>query len=236
MRAYYGLLIVLATAVVMAGMAVILPLRRWALHLASTAAVTALLWTAFTYGAGPYAQPYNQFVMAALGIPLGESSVAATIIAPLDQAREGFAGAGGDTNSVREHTPGGNATVERLKDVAVGVMVQIVPISILRGLSIVNFTGGRGLLTVTDLDTVFLDLTIAIQLWLVSRQRQRRDVAFLMLTLAIAIAAMVLMAYVVTNYGTMFRLRSMYAIPVWLSGAAATLATRSVRIRTSDRV
>ncbi len=221
-RAYYGLLIILAMALVLAATTVLLPLRRWAFHIVATVAATTVLWTAFVKGAGPYAVPYEQFVSAALRIPSAQSTIAATA-APLDTARDGFVATGGATNIVRSHTSTtGTSLGDRLSDEADGLMAFFVPISILQGLSLVHITGGRGLLAITDIDTVFLDLTIAIQFWLVLRQREwmRRDVAFLLFTILLSAAVMAPLAYVVTNYGTMFRMRVLYAIPLWLMGAS----------------
>jgi hypothetical protein len=146
--------------------------------------------------------------------------------APLDSARDGFVATGGGTNIVRKRTPTGNQTVERLMDGASGLMALFVPINILRRLSLVTIAGGRGLLVITDIETTLLDLTIAVQLWLVWRQWKRghSDVLFLAFVLTLAVAVMVPMAYVVTNYGTMFRMRVMYVIPLWLAGASIARA------------
>jgi hypothetical protein len=224
-RAYYGLFVVLATASVMVTMIMWLPIRRWALHVATTVAVIVVLWTAFTYGGGPYAEPYRQLIWAELHIPDNKPSLSMAA-APLDSARDGFVATGGGTNIVRKRTPTGNQTVERLMDGASGLMALFVPINILRRLSLVTIAGGRGLLVITDIETTLLDLTIAVQLWLVWRQWKRghSDVLFLAFVLTLAVAVMVPMAYVVTNYGTMFRMRVMYVIPLWLAGASIARA------------
>jgi hypothetical protein len=220
-RAYYGVMFILATVIVLATVTILQPVRRWAAHIAVTLVVAAVLWTSFAYGAGPYAEPYSRFLSTAASVPRTGSGLASTV-APFESAREAFLASGGATNIVRRHTPGRNRNVERMMDESVGLMALVVPVSILRALSLVDFAGGRGLLAITDLETVFLDLTVAMQLWLVWRRRpERRDVVFLMFTFALAMAVIVPLAYVVTNYGTLFRMRTMYAIPLWLSGAAA---------------
>jgi hypothetical protein len=220
-RAYYAVLVVLSAALVMIVMVALLPLRRWPVQLAAAAVAATVLWSAFTYGAGPYAVPYRRFVYAVLRIPFPDSTMEAAV-APIEQAREGFLGAGGGTNIFRRHRPGANRMLERITNEAIGIGALFVPISLLRGLSIVDITGGRGLLAITDIETLFLDVTIALQLWVVLRQRRgdRGGVAFLILTVTLATVVMLPLAYVVTNYGTMFRMRLMYAIPLWLSGAA----------------
>ncbi len=232
-RAYYGVMIVLAMGSALTITTIALPLRRWARHIAVTFAATALLWVAFIRGAGPYAAPYEQFLSTTLSIPSGRQS-ASSPTTSFDTAREGFVTTGGATNIVRRHTPGQQPISERMMDEATGLMALFIPITILRGLSIVNFNGGRGLLAITDIDTIFLDLTIAIQLSLLLRYKwgRQRDVVFLGFTIVLAAAVMIPMAYVVTNYGTMFRLRLMYAAPLWLS--SASLATIPLRVHSGD--
>ena len=240
----------IATAAVLTAMTVLLPLGRWTAHLAETATVTAVLWIAFVARAGPYSQPYQDLVLHALHIPsalaanLHPSGLALTLptasaatLAPTDQievAREGFVNAGGATNIVRNRRPSGN-TINELLDEAWGLMVIVVPICLMRALSLIGVSGGRGLLIVTDLDTIFIDVTLALQLWIVFRRWnwRERDVPFLSFALSLGTVALLLMAYVVTNYGTLFRLRLMYAIPWWLAGAA--VAAGAVRADPRER-
>ena len=105
----------------------------------------------------------------------------------------------------------------------VGISMLFVPISLLQSLSVVQFSGGRGLLFLTDLDTLFLDVTIAAGLVLVYRRwtRARRQLPFLCFLLVLGTVTGGLLAYVVTNFGALFRLRLLMAVPLWMLALAA---------------
>ena len=97
-----------------------------------------------------------------------------------------------------------------------GLVVVFVPISVLRATSFVRFEGGRGVLPLADLDTVFQDVAIISLLVLVWRRRRQigTRMPFAAFCLILAGATAVLLGYVVTNYGAMFRMRPMMAIPL----------------------
>jgi hypothetical protein len=105
---------------------------------------------------------------------------------------------------------------EHLKTIGVGLMVVFVPISVLKALSIVDFPGGRGLLPIADLDTVFQDVVILCLVWLLWTRRHAigTRLPFVVFCVILAGTTAVLLGYVVTNYGTIFRLRPMIAIPL----------------------
>ncbi|MGH7335709.1 MAG: hypothetical protein ACREKS_23755 [Candidatus Rokuibacteriota bacterium] len=106
---------------------------------------------------------------------------------------------------------------------AIGLATLFVPMSVLRSLSIVQFPGGRGLLFLTDLDTLFLDATMVVAFVLLYRRWRgaRRQIPYACFVLLLAGVTAVLLAYVVTNFGTLFRLRLMMAVPVWMLALAA---------------
>lgn len=125
--------------------------------------------------------------------------------------------------------------VEHAKAAVMGLAVVFVPISLLRATGLVTFSGGRGILPIADLDSVFQGVMVAILLGLLWRRRQlvgqRRPFVVFCITLSGATA--ILLGYVVTNYGTLFRMRPMIAMPLILamlalsargSGAAAAAA------------
>jgi hypothetical protein len=254
LRAYYAMFVSLATAAVLTAITIFLPLGRWMAHLTGTATITAVLWIAFVAGAGPYSQPYQDVVLHALHIPsawavnlpspsrwaVNLPTASAVTLAPanrIELAREGFVNSGGATNIVRTRRPSGS-TIDKLLDEAWGLMVIAVPISLMRALSLISVSGGRGLLIVTDLDTIFIDVTLALQLWIVFRRWswRERDVPFLSFALSLGTVVLLLMAYVVTNYGTLFRLRLMYAIPLWLAGAAVAAGAVQADPREPKRI
>ena len=106
----------------------------------------------------------------------------------------------------------------KLSAATLGLGLIFVPVSLLKALSIVEFSGGRGLLAITDVDTLFMDLTIAAVILVLLRRRSavRDRLPYVCFAATLAIVTSVLMAYIVTNYGTLFRLRLMAAAPIWL--------------------
>jgi hypothetical protein len=93
-----------------------------------------------------------------------------------------------------------------------------VPVSLLRATGLVNFTGGGRMLLLTDVDTLFLDLTIVACLVLVWRHRREIGGAWTLAAflLVLGVVSALLVGYVVTNYGTLFRLRLLAVVPFWL--------------------
>ncbi len=222
-RAYYGVLIIIGALAAMGVYLVMLPLRRWPLQIGAALAAILVLWAAFVEGAGPYAERYRRFVDSLLRVPTADSR-AAVAVEPIEVAREGFVSAGGATN-LAGHAPWNPAaTSSRIDNELMGLLTLTVPVTLLKRLPGMAFSGGRGLLLVADLDTLFLDAIILLQIVLLIRgwRHAAGDVIYLVFVAAIGVGVMLLLAYVVTNYGTLFRLRLMYAVPLWLSGAALT--------------
>jgi hypothetical protein len=83
---------------------------------------------------------------------------------------------------------------------------------------VVDFSGGQGFLLVTDIDTVVQAVLLLAALAVVYRRRDalRDNRAFVTFVLVLTAGLWVSMAYVVTNYGTMFRLRPIAMLPIWL--------------------
>ena len=107
---------------------------------------------------------------------------------------------------------------EHLQVVATGIATLFVPVSLVKAFAEVQITGGRGLLSIADLDTVFLDvmsLAVLILLWKRRHMIGNRRVLVLF-GLVISVTTAVLLAYVVTNFGTLWRMRSLVAVPLWL--------------------
>jgi len=109
-----------------------------------------------------------------------------------------------------------------------GLAALFVPISILTSLSFVEVAGGRGLLFLTDVDTLFMDVAIVASFVLLYRRwtTARQHLPYLCFVLLLGGITAVLMAYVVTNFGTLFRLRIMAVVPLWL----VVLATADDRL------
>src|SRR5262249_3277705 len=121
----------------------------------------------------------------------------------LPVVRHGFVRTGGATNVRAADEAQDQSTKAEAANAAVGASVIQGPISVLKAVGFVAFAGGRGLLAVTDLDTLFIDLTI-VALGLMLWRRADADRSSLCFAIVLALTAGVLMGYVVTNYGTLF--------------------------------
>lgn len=113
-------------------------------------------------------------------------------------------------------------SISTSRRVVFGIVALAVPMSLTRALGLVRFPGGRGLLLISDIDTIFLDMTIFAGLVLVATQfrRVKRNWSFALTALLVGGVTAVLLGYVVTNYGTLFRLRLIAAMPFWLLSLA----------------
>jgi len=106
-----------------------------------------------------------------------------------------------------------------------GLLVFFVPISLLETMAGLDIGGGRGLLHLTDIDTVLMDVAI-LSVFALTWTRRRTIGTRLPIVLFSAIlfgTAVILLAYSVTNFGTLWRLRPMAVMPLW----ALTIALSS---------
>jgi hypothetical protein len=194
---------------------------------AQSAVVLGVLWMAFVFGSGPYYVEYAAIVRRTAGIDLPFSGLPEIIPeqtglsaarSTVETARRGFVRSGGATNLAAEERGHAGLDFSGTRAIAIGLAALFVPVTLLKALSVVSFSGGRGFLMVTDVDTLFVILGLVASLWVVfgSAGRWRHDLPFLGFVLSLALVTAVLMGYVVTNYGTLFRLRLMVATPIWL--------------------
>jgi hypothetical protein len=237
-RAYYALFLWTAVALALTAKTLTSP-RRLILHWGGlTTAILAVLWAAFMVGAGPYYVYYGNLVTRTIGTHLPVISPDSTAVAALPPSestglgaaagsmaslRDGFIRSGGATNLSRKDASGredapGSAFVRVVREVAIGLAALLIPISVLKALGVVDFAGGRGFLLVTDLDTFFVDLALFAVVWTLYRARRpgRNELPFMCFAIGLGLVSGLLMAYVVTNYGTLFRLRLLATIPFWL--------------------
>ena len=239
-RAYYALFVWIAVAG--AFLVSIVTVRgRHRVRLAAFAApVLVLLWVAFAMGSDVYYTYYRDLIARTTGINLSALALIGRDTRPvisgsadvgelgtaMDSVRIGFIGSGGGTN-IKSRTAL-NLTRQGLEqaasDLALGLAVTFIPISALRATSMVDFNGGRGLLAITDLDTLFMDVTLLAIAIAIFRLHgvNRYNVASLVLVVTLAAISAVVVAYVVTNFGTLFRLRLLTAVPAWLAPLALT--------------
>lgn len=107
---------------------------------------------------------------------------------------------------------------EQVVATARGLAVIFVPISLLRAVMDIRFEGGRGLLSIVDFDTVVMDLVsgfVVVLLW-----RRRRAIGdrlpLVLFGFTLSLVTALLLGYVVTNLGSLWRLRSLIAVPLWI--------------------
>jgi hypothetical protein len=220
---------------------------RFVRHAAVSILFLTGAWLTYMAGADrDYINPYRTAIMRlwppGQPAPPGTAAAAAVpkqapVLTEIDGYRAGFVQTHGATNvnSPRPpaRPPAGPGTAAtpttapspvpedvkgRLSAVAMGLGLIFVPVSVLKALSIVDFSGGRGLLALTDVDTVFMDVMIVAAIAFVVRRRSsaRGALPYVCFAAILGVAAALLMAYVVTNFGTLFRLRLMAAAPLWM--------------------
>jgi hypothetical protein len=246
-RGYYGLLTWSALAWVLFVFAWRQRLARLVRYAAVCVLVLTAVWFAYMTGADlDYLNPYGNSITAVWrtihsgrpgrSVPGGWLGRTGTVVTMVDAYRDGFVLTPGatsirsvgadqaDLNAPSPITRGpgapspGRSLRHRLSAAALGLGLIFVPVSVLRGLSIVDFTGGRGLLVITDADTLLMDLTIAAAIAVLVRRRSaiRDRLPYVCFMGTLGLAAALLMAYIVTNFGTLFRLRLMVSVPLWL--------------------
>jgi hypothetical protein len=107
---------------------------------------------------------------------------------------------------------------EHLVTAATGVAIVFVPLSIIRAVAQVPFSGGRGLLALIDLDTVYMDVATVLVLVLLWKRRKSigNRLPFVVFGLVLSATTALLLGYVVTNFGTLWRMRPLIEVPLWV--------------------
>lgn len=92
-----------------------------------------------------------------------------------------------------------------------GATAMLLPQTVGERLGIIEIRGGRGLMWFTDLDTLIFDCLLVLIVVLLFRRARaaslRNPVFWLVVVMVVAVGAP--LAYTVTNFGTLFRLRGM---------------------------
>ena len=245
-RWYYAILMVFAAAVTLIAFA-FAGRRRSALsmYFLGSAAVLIAMTLAFVVGVGA---PSRQrlFDAAATTPAIGKILVA---------ARAAFANSGGDTNIARPHGtdpaarldeplesvitgPGGfRWAINHIEAAAMGAAFMFAPISAVSTVFNVELDGGRGLLAVVDIDTIFQDLaiaSIAVLLW-TRRHAIGTRMPYIVFGAVLALTTASLMAYVVTNIGTQWRLRLLAMVPLWFLGLGVSPLASSSAVANGEK-
>jgi hypothetical protein len=212
--------------------------------------VLAALWAGCRFGGGPYYESLVEPVLAPVTARL-EPAVAAArravglpppahdrhapsggLTGLIGRSRRGFEVTGGATNMAPPELDRTRRTgiVSQVRGLALGLAAVFVPVTVLRASGMVSFPGGGTLLYLTDVDTLILDASVVICLVFSWRHRQalRPHLTVAAFVLALGIVSALLVGYVVTNYGTLYLLRLMAVVPLWLLPRALAPPTSTV--------
>lgn len=225
--------------------------RRMSLltYLATSAAVLVVVWLGFWAGAEPFAATLLQSravraVIAAERTGAGSSavgfgdrrhSIAELLVERVKEAREGFVAGGGNTNVAGSNgfADIGRAVPRSLDEhvmaLASGLGLIFVPTTVLRAVTSVDVPGPRNLLALVDLDTTFFDVTVIAGVLLLTARRRTlgEDVPFVVFGLVLSLVLFVLIGYTITNFGTLWRMRTLAVVPLWT--IVASLSPRPPR-------
>ncbi len=216
-RTYYALFVWAALTAASLGWAVGTGRKLMIRKLVVTALIAALGWFTVALGAGSrYDKLVNQVARPASAEEKAPGAVASNAVKAFDRARAGFITSGGSTNVGGAKTIRG--PVARLRALASGCLLVFVPVTLLTAIGQVPFSGGRGLVALADLDTLFLDLSLVVVLTVVWRRWRGGQLApwYALFIVLAAVPTALGLAYVVTNFGTLFRLRLMVSVPLWM--------------------
>jgi hypothetical protein len=220
-RAYFAILVWSAIAVTYAGRVAAGPSRRRSL--AQAAGVLAVLAIVITFGAeGNYPRFVRALIASAPEALLARRApIAGGGLAELDRRREAIDNYGGNSMLSRRATgseglPGETAGGGRLEGVAVGLGAILLPSPVLGTLAGIGLHVGTMARVIADADTLAFDLTAVMILWLLIANRRHISALPLVFALALTMLVALPLAYVMTNFGTLIRLRLMVAAPIWL--------------------
>jgi hypothetical protein len=117
---------------------------------------------------------------------------------------------------------------EQLGVLATGLAVVFVPISLVQTIVGIAIPGGRGLLAFADADTVYMDVVTIIVLAFLWRRRAAIGdrLPFVVFGLVLSAVTALLLGYVVTNYGTLWRMRPLVTVPLWVLVVALSWRAR----------
>lgn len=154
-----------------------------------------------------------------------EEDVLGRFTGEFDRLRSGFTRTGGNTNLGGEVSARGVSG--RLAALGYGLLLTFVPFSALVWAGVVPAVGRRVFIAIADVDTIFMDCSLAVLAVLLFRRTRGRDLNVLYALFAglLALSLTVFLAYVVTNYGTLFRLRLMAAASFWMLALAVQRRT-----------
>jgi hypothetical protein len=104
----------------------------------------------------------------------------------------------------------------RLEGIAVGLGAVLLPSAILGKVAGIDLHISPTARLIADADTLAFDLMAAMILWVVIVNRRETRSPPLLFGLVLALLVALPLAYVMTNFGTLIRLRLLVAAPIWL--------------------
>ena len=123
----------------------------------------------------------------------------------------------------------------RVASFLTGVAVLVVPHTVGERLGIFHVGGGRGMLWFTDVDTIVFDLILAVAIFALTLRpavHWRNPLTWLVLLLTLLIGGA--LAYSITNFGTLFRLREMLFLGLLLTPLVVASSHSTQRGSRSD--
>ncbi|HVE69849.1 MAG TPA: nuclear transport factor 2 family protein [Thermoanaerobaculia bacterium] len=112
-----------------------------------------------------------------------------------------------------------------LAQLATGLAAIFLPRVIGEALGLFHIGGGRGFLWLTDVDTILFDIALLVSIAVIARRfraASRDPLVWMLIAFTLLIALP--LAYAVTNFGTLFRLRETVYLGIILAPAAAIAA------------
>ena len=213
-RSYFAILMWLAMAVTYAGCVIAgVPSRRRSV--VQAAVVLPVVALVIAFGPEPnYPRFARRIVASVPGAVLERRApMAHGGLDELDWRRKTIDDYGGNSMLSRRTKTAGSS---RLGGLAVGLCAVFVPSSLLGRLAGVDLHIGGSARLIADADTLVFDVMAALILWMVIVNRRQVSPPPLLFGLALAVLVALPLAYVMTNYGTLIRLRLLVAVPIWL--------------------
>jgi hypothetical protein len=226
-RVYFAIMLWAAFGAAIA-LFVIQPAATRRLPRAIVGAMTWLLLSQMiVWSAEPYI-PAGVRPFLVIGRRSQQSSI--TLLDSLVYARTGFVASGGDTQIRSGDLEGGDnqnrsrSWDEKLRGTARGLAATFLLRSWGRSLGLFDVEGGRGVWLFAEMDTFFFLLASVFSVALTARiaKRAGRLCPLAVQGLLSAAFVAVALAFVVTNFGTLFRLREMILLPLVLTPLAAS--------------